>query len=196
MNFTNNVSRKKIMAVAGLAWFVYVIFHMLSLLVFHSGHEVFNQFYDWINQLAVYYLLVLALIALLVFHVGSAISRQLRNNASKGQSYKKPYPPAIPRIVAWGGVSALLLFIVFHFVQMKVFATDDMYQYMLTIFSQPLMLLVYLLGLVTLSAHLHHGLSNVLQSLGVSAVNHYRLAFVIVLLIFIGFVSVPMSILL
>ncbi len=93
------------MAFAGLVWFVYVIFHMLSLLVFHSGNEVFNQFYDWINHLAVYHLLVLTLIALLVFHVGSAISRQLRNNVSKGQSYKKPYPLAIPRIVAWGGVS-------------------------------------------------------------------------------------------
>jgi len=49
MNSTNSrtILLKKMMAVAGLIWFVYLIFHMVSVLSFHSGEEVFSGFYLW-----------------------------------------------------------------------------------------------------------------------------------------------------
>ncbi len=194
MNFTSSVAQKKWMAFAGLTWFSYVIFHMLSLLSFHTSKDVFNNFYTEFNQSPVYYLMVAVLITTLGFHVFTAVSRQLANNQSKGVGYEKTYPQEIPRVVAWGGVSTLLVFIVLHFVQMQWLDKTDLYQQMLNIFTQPIMLVFYALGLLTLSAHLHHALSNVLQTLGVSSKQYHLVVALIVLMIFIGFSSILVSV--
>lgn len=182
------------MAFAGLTWFSYVIFHMLSLLSFHTGKDAFNNFYTEFNQSPIYYLMILALIATLGFHVFTAVSRQISNNKSKGTTYKKSYPKAISRFVAWGGASALLVFIVFHFLQMKFLDKTDLYQQILNIFTQPIMLLIYVLGVLTLSAHLYHSLGNVGQTLGVSSKQYHLLIALIVLGIFFGFVSIPLGV--
>jgi len=182
------------MAFAGLTWFFYVIFHMVSLLNFHTGKDIFNNFYIEFNQSSIYYLMVMILTVSLGFHVFTAISRQLANNQSKGIGYEKNYPQEIPRVVAWGGTSTLLVFIVFHFVQMQWLDKADLYQQMLNIFTQPIMLAVYALGLITLSAHLHHALSNVLQTIGVSSKQYHLVVVLIVLMIFIGFSSILVSV--
>jgi succinate dehydrogenase / fumarate reductase cytochrome b subunit len=194
MSFTSSVAQKKWMAFAGLIWFFYVIFHMLSLLNFHVGKDVFNDFYTEFNQSPIYYLMVAILIASLGFHVFTAVSRQLANNQSKGVSYEKIYPKEIPRVIAWGGASTLLVFIVFHFVQMQWLDTTGLYQQILSIFSQPIMWVIYALGLITLSAHLHHALSNVLQTLGVSSKQYHLVVILIVLMVFIGFASIMVSV--
>ncbi len=178
------------MALAGLIWFAYVIFHMLSLLVFHQGAESFNDFYQQLNQLSLYYLLLVVLIALLAFHVYTAIVRQLANRKSKGAGYKKPYPHEISRVVAWIGASTLFAFIVIHFVQMKVLIDKQWYEAIIAASSAPFMLAFYVVGLLTLSVHLHHGLSNVLQTLGVTHKPYHYLVIIIVLMIFVGFLSV------
>ncbi|HIG89263.1 hypothetical protein [Candidatus Thioglobus sp.] len=194
MNFTNSVVGKRWMAFAGIVWFAYVVFHMVSLLNFHAGKEIFNDFYTWFNQLPFYYLMVAVLIFSLGLHVFTAISRQLANNKSKGVGNKKPYPKEIPRVVAWSGASTLLMFVVFHFVQMQLLDQTDLHQQLLNIFTQPIMLIVYVLGTITLSTHLHHALSNVLQTLGVSSKQNNPWVVLIVLILFFGFVSVPVSI--
>ena len=190
MSFTSSVAQKKWMAFAGLTWFFYVVFHMVSLLNFHVGKDVFNDFYIEFNQSTVYYLMVVILIVSLGFHVFTAVSRQFANNQSKGSGYEKTYPQEIPRVVAWGGASTLLAFIVFHFLQMQWLDKTDLYQQMLSILSQPIMWVIYALGLITLSAHLHHALSNVLQTLGMTSKQYHLAVVLIVLLIFAGFSSV------
>ena len=90
MNSTNSrtILLKKMMAVAGLIWFVYLIFHMLSVLSFHSGEAVFSGFYAWLNS-SIFYPILLALLVLTIsFHVVIAVSRQLSNNESVGEGYK------------------------------------------------------------------------------------------------------------
>jgi succinate dehydrogenase / fumarate reductase cytochrome b subunit len=190
MSFTNSVIQKKWMAFAGLTWFFYVIFHMVSLLNFHAGKDVFNGFYTEFSQSPIYYLMAVALITTLGFHVFIAMSRQLANHQSKGSGYEKTYPQEIPRVVAWGGAGTLLVFIVFHFMQMQWLDKTDLYQEMLSIFIQPIMWVIYALGLITLSAHLHHALNNVLQTLGMTSKQYHLVVVLIVLLIFIGFSSV------
>ena len=186
------------MAFAGLVWFAYLLFHLFSLLIFHSGNIAFDDFYSWLNQLPVYQLMIWLLIATLIFHAVTAFMRQLANNISKGQPYHKAYPHGVPRIIAWGGASTLLLFIVFHFVQMKLWIDDSLslYQQLTTLLSQPLMLAIYALGMITLSAHLHHALSNVLQTLGISSKPYHLLVILIVAGLFIGFASIPVSVIL
>ena len=197
MNSTKSrtILLKKMMAIAGLIWFVYLIFHMLSVLSFHSGEAVFSGFYLWLNS-SIFYPILLALLVLTIsFHIVIAVSRQLSNNESIGERYKKTYPKAIPRLVAWLGALIMLAFIVIHSVQMLSTETVDLYQEIHSIFNQPLMWLIYGLGLLSLSTHLHHALTNVLQTLGISSSQCHGLALFIVVVIMAGFASIPLGIL-
>jgi len=197
MNYTNNrtVSLKKMMAMAGLFWFFFLIFYLLGALTFHSGEEAFTAFYVWFNGSIFYPVLATLLIATLAFHVVVAVTRQLSNNISSGDRYKKPYPKAVPRIVAWSGASIILIFIITHTVQMLSIDTVDLYSEITNIFQRPVMWAIYGLGMIAISTHLHHGLSNVLQTLGVSSKQHKGIALLIVLLIMAGYASIPLGIL-
>lgn len=197
MNYTNNrtVSLKKMMAMAGLFWFFFLIFYLLGALTFHSGEEAFTAFYVWFNGSIFYPVLATLLIATLAFHVVVAVTRQLSNNISSGDRYKKPYPKAVPRIVAWSGASIILIFIITHTVQMFSINTIDLYSEITNIFQRPVMWAIYGLGMIAISTHLHHGLSNVLQTLGVSSKQHKGIALLIVLLIMAGYASIPLGIL-
>jgi succinate dehydrogenase / fumarate reductase cytochrome b subunit len=198
MNFFNNATTsKKWMATAGLVWLLYLVFHLLSLMNFHSGKVAFNDFYQWFVQTPFESIMVVLLIATLSFHVIVAVSRQLKNNVSAGARYKKAYPKAIPRVIAWGGASTLFAFIVFHFIQMKFLIDEvDLYQSIVLMFSNPLMWLIYCLGLFALGAHLHHGLTNVLQTFGLSSKHHHGVAIAIVLVVIGSFISIPVSVIL
>ncbi len=197
MNYTNNrtVSLKKMMAMAGLFWFFFLIFYLLGALTFHSGEEAFTAFYVWFNGSIFYPVLATLLIATLAFHVVVAVTRQLSNNISSGDRYKKPYPKAVPRIVAWSGASIILIFIITHTVQMLSINTVDLYSEITNIFQRPVMWAIYGLGMIAISTHLHHGLSNVLQTLGVSSKQYRGIALLIVLLIMAGYASIPLGIL-
>jgi len=197
MNYTNNrtVSLKKMMAMAGLFWVFFLIFYLLGALTFHSGEEAFTSFYVWFNGSIFYPVLATLLIATLTFHVVVAVTRQLSNNISSGDRYKKPYPKAVPRIVAWSGASIILIFIITHTVQMLSINTVDLYSEITNIFQRPVMWAIYGLGMIAISTHLHHGLSNVLQTLGVSSKQHKGIALLIVLLIMAGYASIPLGIL-
>ena len=198
MNSTNSrtILLKKLMAIAGLIWFIYLIYHLLSVLTFHSGEVVFNAFYSWLNSSWIYPVLLTLLGSTIVFHIYVAVTRQLDNNKSAGIAYKKSYPRAVPRVVAWSGAALIFLFIVIHSVQMLSIDETNLYQQMVLIFSNPLMWVIYGLGMIAISAHLLHALSNVLQTLGVSSKQHHNLAWLIVIVIMLGFASIPLSIVL
>tara|TARA_B100001146_G_scaffold118271_1_gene103999 strand:- start:148 stop:753 length:606 start_codon:yes stop_codon:yes gene_type:complete len=197
MNFTNNrtVSLKKMMAIAGLFWFFFLIFYLLGALTFHSGEQAFTAFYVWFNGSIFYPILIALLILTLTFHVFIAITRQLSNNVSSGDRYKKSYPKAVPRIVAWSGASIILIFIITHGVQMHSINTIDLYSEIQNIFQRPIMWAIYGLGMIAISTHLHHGLTNVLQTLGISSKQHKGIALIIVLIIMAGYASIPLGVL-
>ena len=111
MNSTKNntVRLKKLMAIAGLFWFFFLIFYLLGALTFHLGEQTFTALYVWFNSSIFSPILITLLSVTIVFHVVTAISRQLSNNVSSGDRYKKPYPKAIPRLVVWSGASIILI---------------------------------------------------------------------------------------
>ncbi|HIF88458.1 MAG TPA: hypothetical protein EYG22_06695 [Candidatus Thioglobus sp.] len=201
MSSTNNrtILLKKMMAVAGLIWFTYLIYHLFSVLIFHAGEAAFNAFYTWFNSSWIYPVLLAVLGSTIAFHIYVAVTRQLANNKSAGDMrYKKPYPKAIPRVIAWSGAALVFVFIVIHSVQMLTIDIDttNLYQQMEEIFSNPLMWAVYGLGMLAISAHLQHGLSNVLQTLGICSCQFHKVAWLIVIIIMVGFASIPLSIIL
>ena len=191
----NTVRQKKLMALAGLFWFFFLIFYLLGALTFHAGEQAFTALYVWFNSSIFSPILIALLSITIVFHVVTAVTRQLSNNVSSGDRYKKPYPKAIPRLVAWSGASIILIFIVTHSVQMFSIDSVDLYSEIQLIFQRPMMWVIYGLGMIAISTHLYHGLINVLQTLGISSKQPKGLAFGIVFLIMAGYASIPLGIL-
>ena len=197
MNSTKNntVRQKKLMALAGLFWFFFLIFYLLGALTFHAGEQAFTSLYVWFNSSILSPILIALLSITIVFHVVTAVTRQLSNNVSSGDRYKKPYPKAIPRLVAWSGASIILIFIVTHSIQMFSIDSTDLYSEIQLIFQRPMMWAIYGLGMIAISTHLYHGLTNVLQTFGISSKQPKGLAFGIVFVIMAGYASIPLGIL-
>ena len=57
------------------------------------------------------------------------------------------------------------------------------------------MWVIYGLGMIAISTHLYHGLTNVLQTLGISSKQHEVIALIVVLLIMAGYASIPLGVL-
>ncbi len=183
------------MASAGLIWISYLIIHMLANLQFFKSADAFNGFYAWFNNSVLYLPITILLILALLLHVAFASYRQLDSNQKRHIGYKKPYPKAVPRLVAWGGALLLLSFIIFHMIQM-LSQSEDLHQALINIFANPLMWVLYALGLFALGAHLHHGLANIGQTFGLSHHQHYLFVWGFLILLIGGFISVPLSIIL
>lgn len=190
MSPNKTIILKKMMAIAGLIWLLYIIFHLFSIFTFHLGEQSYNSFHLWLRD-SWFYVVLLSLLAItFVFHIYVAITRQIKNNKSNDGKYKKPYPKAIPRIVVWSGASLIFLFIVVHSVQMLAIETKDLYAETLAILSNPFMLILYGLGILAIFAHLQHGLSNVLNTLALSSKKYSKISFIIMFLIILAYVSV------
>lgn len=187
--------KKRIMALSGILWITYLIIHMLANLNFLTGEDNFNGFYRWFHEAVILRWSMIGLLILsLLFHVYTAIARQLESNKKRSIAYKKPYPKAVPRLIAWSGAALLLSFIVFHFFQMQLLETRDFYAEVTAIFKDPIMLVIYALGFLSLAAHLHHALGSVGQTFGLTHKQHN--SFVIAFVVFLvgGFALVPLSI--
>lgn len=186
--------QKRLMASAGLVFFVYLIIHMLANLNFLTGEANFNGFYRWFNEAVILrWSMIVLIIASILTHIFIAISRQLDSNKKRSIDYKTAYPEAIPRWLAWSGASILLGFIVLHFVQVQTFETLDFYQEISDLFASKVMTFIYLLGLISLAAHLHHSLGNALQTFGLTHNQHLILVSIVVVILVGGFAAVPIS---
>jgi succinate dehydrogenase / fumarate reductase cytochrome b subunit len=73
--------------------------------------------------------------------------------------------------------------------------TVDLYSEIQNIFKRPIMWGIYGLGMVAISTHLHHGLTNVLQTLGISSKQHKGVALILVVLMMAGYASIPLGVL-
>jgi len=56
------------------------------------------------------------------------------------------------------------------------------------------MLLIYVFGIITLSAHLHHALTNVLQTLGITSRQYDLLVIILISILMLSFASIPVSV--
>ena len=110
------------------------------------------------------------------------------------------------RMMRWGGVT-LLLFIIWHLLNFTVGKvnvaggpTDDPYDLLVDTFQTWWLTLIYIAAMLMLGAHLHHGIWSAAQTLGWTGTAGARtrarqIAFVLALIITVGFSLVPLAIL-
>ena len=110
------------------------------------------------------------LLALLAIHIALAVMLVAKNRAARPHGYamfKPVVSSAVGRTMAYTGlvVFAFLAFHIWHFT-IHPRADHDTYGMYIQAFRRPEIYVVYLAGIALLAAHLGHGASSWLQSLG------------------------------
>ncbi|QSR27703.1 succinate dehydrogenase [Nocardioides aromaticivorans] len=213
------IALKILMAVSGLLFIGFVLGHMYGNLKAFSGEESFNEYAHHLRELGTpmlpyegfLWIMRVGLLAALVVHVGSAIALWQRAAKARPVKYvaKKNRGSSISsRTMRWGGLT-LLLFIVWHLLNFTIVkinpsngdtGSDNPYALVVDTFDLWWMTIIYLVAMVALALHLHHGTFSSLQTLGLtnSATSRARAraaGWVVAIVVAGGFSLVPLSVL-
>jgi succinate dehydrogenase / fumarate reductase, cytochrome b subunit len=219
--FCSSLGRKYIMAGTGAAMFLFVIGHLAGNLQVFWGAEHINSYGHFLqSNLELIWPARIILLACILLHIWSAISLTRENRAARPASYATWQPTAAnyaSRTMFMSGV-IIALFIIYHLLHYTVLVksinltgqdfstlTDaqgyhDIYRMIVIGFSQPIVSIFYIVGVGLLCLHLSHGVSAMWQSLGWKKKSYAPfldgLAKWGSLVIFLGYASIPIAVLL
>ncbi len=178
----SSIGSKILIALTGLALFVFLIGHLAGNLLFLAGPDAFNQYSHKLISNPLVYVAEAGLLAVFFLHVAKAVAGVLTNRAARPTAYatrrwaktKNPRSRkslASTTMIVTGSITAL--FVATHLATFK-FGTfyesagvRDLYRLQLEIFTAPGYVVFYLVAMGLIFFHLWHGLSSAAQSLGV-----------------------------
>ena len=220
--FVSDVGLKWLMALSGIYLLGFVLAHMLGNLHTFQGINAttgdfhVNEYGEALRDLGepiaprslLLWIIRLGLILALAVHISSALILTLRNRKARGATryeHRREYLAAnyASRTMLWGGI-IVFLFLVYHLADLTWgaanpdFIRGDVYGNMIASFNRWPVTLLYLVAQVALAFHIYHGAWSMFQSLGAAnpRYNDWRRGFAVVFaaVIFVGYVSVPISI--
>jgi succinate dehydrogenase / fumarate reductase cytochrome b subunit len=222
--FNSSLGKKYVMAVTGFALFLFVIGHLVGNLQIFLGPEAINKYGHFLqSNPELIWPARLGMIVLVVLHIWSAVQLSRENRAARPVAYGEYKPVGSSYASRTMLMSGLIVFafIVYHllhytirvesinftgqnFVTMKQMVDGheqhDIFRMMVVGFRQPLVTLFYVVGVGLLCLHLSHGVSSMFQSIGWKNKAYTPLlntgARVIAAAIFLGYISIPVAILL
>lgn len=205
------------MAVTGGILVLFLLLHMIGNLKIFYGAEDFNHYAHWLRTMgepAVPYRTVLTLIEVVlvvsvVLHMWSAVSLARRASAArpvKYQSKKKSHAQGYAtHTMRWGGV-IIAVYVVWHLLDLTFFvvnpkgADDSAYERLVADFdpSRWYITVWYVVAVLLVGLHLHHGIWSAFQTLGLRTPRTERvlrgLAVTVASLVAFGFIIVPVSV--
>lgn len=204
--------KKVVMAVTGAMMFLFVIGHLLGNLQVFEGPAKINDYgYLLHHGLAeVVWIVRIVLIVAIILHIIATVQLALRNKQARpiGYSRKEAINSSYAsRTMYWSG-PIVLVFIIFHLLQFTAgyihpearFIEGDVYHNLVSGFQVWWVSLWYIFAITLLGSHLRHGLWSMFQSVGLAHPRHTQTlrsaALVIATLIVLGYISIPISILL
>lgn len=205
------------MAASGVIFILFVLGHMYGNLKAFQGHDAFNAYAHHLRVLGepllpgegFLWIMRTVLLLALVVHVYSAAALWRRARGARTTKYvmKKNLASSFSsRTMRWGGL-AVLLFLIWHLLQFTVpkisvsgGATNDPYVLMVESFEVWWLTLIYLVSMVALGLHLHHGTWSAAQTLGLTNTvrarrNSKTLGWILAVVIAGGFSLVPIAVL-
>jgi succinate dehydrogenase / fumarate reductase cytochrome b subunit len=174
-----------LMAVSGLVFIAFVLAHMYGNLQAFAGHDAFNEYAEHLREIGepmfprsgLLWVLRVGLIAALAVHVACAVALWRRASRARTVKYvvkKNSHSTLSSHWMRWGGV-ALLLFVVWHLLNFTIGKvnvaggpTDDPYVLLVDSFETWWLTLLYLVAMLALALHLHHGVWSAAQTLGLT----------------------------
>lgn len=175
--FDASIGKKVVMAVTGLLLFGYLVAHMLGNLQLFGGPTGINHYAELLHSSPrLLWGARTFLIAAVVLHIRAAIQLNMLKAEARPVAYTKKAHrgSTLPsRFMVWTGF-ALAAFIIFHILHFTTghvhsdFVPDDVFHNVTSAFRNPAIAGVYVVSMAFLALHLHHGLTALFHSLGVS----------------------------
>lgn len=185
----STIALKIAMATSGFIFILFVLVHMYGNLKAFQGEAAFNTYAEHIRTVGtpmlpyagVLWIIRAVLIISLVVHVWAAVVLWGRANRARPVKYqvKRNLSSSFSsRTMRWGGVTILLFVIwhLLHFTFVKInptgsqdkSITENPYQLMVHSFDSSgwWMTVIYLIAMLALGFHLHHGTFSACQTLG------------------------------
>jgi succinate dehydrogenase / fumarate reductase, cytochrome b subunit len=210
------------MAGTGLMMILFVIAHMLGNLQIFLGPESINRYGNFLQtNVEILWPARISLLGIILVHIWSATKLTLENRAARPVPYERWEPTAASYASRTMMVSGIIvaIFIVYHLLHFTAMVQavnltgknfdakpeffdsegrHDIYRMMVVGFSRPLVCLFYIVGVGLLCLHLSHGASAMWQSMGWKKRSYGpcldRLAIIGSVLLFLGYVIIPVSI--
>ncbi len=221
----STIALKLLMAGSGLIFIGFVLTHMYGNLKAFGGRESFNEYAHHLRvfgepmlpENGLLWVIRIVLLVSLIVHVASAAALAKRNVRARSQKYavkKNKASSLSSRTMRWGGVT-LLVFIVWHLINFTIGkvnpnpnpnpaggpdGTGDPYLLMVDTFDVWWMTIIYLLAMLALGLHLHHGTWSAMQTLGLTNTARSRAGsktagWIVAVVIAGGFSLVPLAVL-
>lgn len=213
---TSSLGKKILNALTAIGAVLFVIVHLAGNLTIYGGAEALNGYAAKLHALGpLLPVLEIGLLAVFVIHIVTAIMLTVENSGARSEDYvasrsSKKGPSkwsfASVRMIISGLV--LLVFLGIHVAQFRLApywkegVGADYYKHLYTdvwtAFQDPVWVGAYTIAMVFLGFHLRHGIWSMLQSVG--AMNSrwsktiYAAAFVIAVLLAVGFLMLPVSV--
>lgn len=185
----STIALKLAMAVSGVVFILFVLAHMYGNLKAFSGHDAYNEYAEHLRTIGTpmlpyagaLWILRVGLLIALVVHVFCAVAltkRAVKARPVKYQVKRNVSSSLSSRTMRWGGVT-ILLFLIWHLLQFTILkvditngsrGNDDPYNLLVGAFADQSwwMTVIYLIAMLALAFHLHHGTFSACQTLGLT----------------------------
>ncbi len=209
--WSSSIGKKLVVALTGIVLVLFLAGHLSGNLLIFVGRAAFNEYAEFLHGAlhgAGVWIARIGLLVMLVLHVAATISLARQNRAAR-QPYE--FPATIQaskssRIMIVSGLT-ILAFVIFHLLHFTVrvdsklaeLGATDPYAMVVAGFQSPLVVLFYIIAMTLLCSHLSHGVASIFQTLGMrskkaqSGIKTLSIAYS--LLIWAGFISIPLAIL-
>ena len=203
--------KKVVMAVTGAILFAFVIGHMAGNLQIFEGAAKLNAYGHFLHSIGeLLWPVRIVLLLAVALHITATVQLALLKKKARPVGYSRKEAIAssyASRTMYWSG-PIVLAFVIFHLLQFTAgyihpesqFIEGDVYHNVVAGFQVWWVSVWYIIAVSLLGIHLRHGLWSMFQSVGYNHPRHTPLlknaAFVIALLITLGYISIPISVLL
>jgi succinate dehydrogenase / fumarate reductase, cytochrome b subunit len=208
--YQTTVFKKAIMAITGMILFLFVIGHMIGNLQIFLGRETLDAYGHFLHSVPeLLWPVRIVLLAAVTLHIISTIQLATVKNAARPVQYVKKndsHSSYASRTMYWSGpiVAAFIVYHILHLTlgvaQPSVYVQGAVYDNVVHGFQNYAISGFYILSMALLCTHLYHGAWSMFQSVGI---NHPRytpmlrkFAALMAIVIFIGNVSIPVSVML
>ena len=220
--FKSSLGKKYIMAISGGALFLFVVGHLLGNLQIFLGLKAINRYGHFLQtNKEILWPVRFGLLGMLALHIWSAVKLSAENKAARPIGYAdNPVPAAATyasRTMLMSGL-IIFVFVIYHLLHFTVQVRyingtgqqfvdlvdpekrHDIFKMMVIGFGNVWVSSFYVLGMALLCLHLSHGVSSMFQSIGWKNQAYGpwldKLARAVAVLIFVGYSSIPVAILL
>jgi succinate dehydrogenase / fumarate reductase, cytochrome b subunit len=220
--FTSSVGKKFVMALTGLFLISFLVIHagLNACIWANDGGRMFNLSADFMGSMIVIRIMEIVLFIMFIIHIVQAYAVERKNLSRRGKGYKinlanrgsKWYS----RTMGLLGTLILLFLLMhlYHFwtpsrfgglasiqplneVDIDGKGYHNLFAEMQRVFQNPVVVILYILGCISLAYHLMHGFQSSFRTLGVSNHRYIKLITIVgyafAIIISITFAMMPVS---